>query len=786
MNKRKTMKRLLFTLFFSLCVICMNAQKSSYNIGVLLDSRTPELEPIIIQLQEQIKVVVGEDADVYFPPQNVLVNDFDLSKAEENYQQLLENNTDIILAFGVVNNVVISNQSNYPKPTILFGAVNRDLVNVDLEKATSGIDNFTYLIESESYQNDLNIFKELTDFKKVGIIVEKQFVDILPLKETFDKELATLNADYKLIPYQSFDEIKSNLSDIDAVYLAGGFFLSDEEIEDLAETFIEKKLPSFTSTGIQDVKLGLFATNQGEENFDQFMRRIALNVEAYINGTTLSELPVFIQYNPRLIINFNTAELLGVPIKYSLIGNTDFVGQFKNVISEQEYDLLAAIQQGLNKNLGLAANRKDIELSQLDIESARSNYLPKAKASITGSYIDPKLAEISNGQNPEFSTAGNVTVEQTIYNAAATANIDIQRKLLLAQRESFSANELDLIFDVSNAYFNSLMLKTNTQIQVRNLDLTKRNLQIAQQNYDAGQSGKSDVLRFRSEVAQNTQNLVEAINQLEQGFISLNQVLNNPLNMEIDVTDAAIGEGVFKEYNYDRLTELLDDPQLREPFIEFLVNEALQNSPELRSLGYNLEATQRSLELYGKGRYYPTIAAQGQYNRTFNRSGAGSEAPPGFELVDGYYSLGASISMPIFNQNQNNINQQIATIQKDQLNINKANTELAISANVRFNVLNIANQISNIQLSEISEETAKEALDLTQVAYLSGSVNIIQLIDAQNNYLKAQLARANAVYNFLINALQLERSIGYYFLLHTETENEQFRQRFINYLNNNN
>ncbi|MEO1262917.1 MAG: TolC family protein [Bacteroidota bacterium] len=780
------MNKLISTFLFLAFAVFSFAQKPDYNIGVLLDTRPAELEPIILLLQEQIRVVVGEDANILFPPENTLVNDFDLQKAEQNYNQLLSNNTDIILAFGVVNNIIVNDQSEYPKPTILFGAVNRDIVEVDLEKATSGIHNFTYLIESESYQNDLQVLKELTNFTKVGIVVEQEIANILPFEETFDKELANLEAEYKLIPYQTVDDIISGLGDVDAVYLAGGFFLNEEEVNELAQTFIEKKLPSFSSIGKPHVESGMFATNQGDENFDQFMRRIALNVEAYINGTNLSELPVFIKYNPRLIINFNTSELIEQPIKYSLIARTDFVGEFRNALSEKEYDLLTAIEQGLDQNLGLSANRLDIDLSAQDVESAKTNYLPSATASLSGTYVDPDLAEISNGQSPEFSTSGNVTVQQTVYNAAATANIDIQEKLLKAQQESFNASELDLIFDVSNAYFNTLILKANTIIQVRNLDLTKKNLQIAEQNYDAGQSGKSDVLRFRSEIAQNTQSMVEAINQLEQGFIGLNQVLNNPLNMEIDVEDALIGEGVFEQYNYDNLSSLLDDPQLREPFVEFLVEEAKKNAPELKSLGHNLEATERSMELYGKGRYYPTVAVQGQYNRTFNRNGKGSEPIPGFGgLVDGYYTVGANVSMPIFNQNLNNINQQIASIQKDQININRANTELAISANVRFNVLNLINQLSNIQLSEVSESAAEESLDLVQTAYSSGSVNIIQLIDAQNNYLNAQLARANAVYNFLINALELERSMGFYFLMNTEEENAAFRQRFIAYLNNN-
>ena len=64
-------------------------------------------------------------------------------------------------------------------------------------------------------------------------------------------------------------------------------------------------------------------------------------------------------------------------------------------------------------------------------------------------------------------------------------------------------------------------------------------------------------------------------------------------------------------------------------------------------------------------------------------------------------------------------------------------------------------------------------------------MNIIQLIDAQNNYLQAKLANAGATYNFLITAIQLERFIGYNFLLHTEAENLEFRNRFQQYLENN-
>ena len=339
---------------------------------------------------------------------------------------------------------------------------------------------------------------------------------------------------------------------------------------------------------------------------------------------------------------------------------------------------------------------------------------------------------------------------------------------------------MDAIFNASNAYFTTLILKANAQIQLRNLDLTKKNFHIAKQNYEAGESGKSDMLRFQSEIAQNTQSMVEAVNSLEQGFISLNQLLNNPLNAEIDIENVELDKGVFEQYNYDELTQLLDDPKLREPFIEFLIKEAKLNAPELKILNYNLEATNRQMKLYGSGRFLPTIALQGQYNREFSRSGKGVEySIPNYPSDN--YNAGLSLSLPVFNQNSNKINQQIAFIQKDQLEINKESTELNIDANIRNSVLNLINQVSNIELSKISEAAAKESLELTQTSYSTGSVTVIQLIDAQNNYLNSQLARINATYNYLISALQLERYLGYYFVLNSEEDNVKFRQRFLEF-----
>lgn len=776
------MKKLLTLLmvFFGLFVF---AQKRDYNIGVLLDNRTEKIHPLLETMQNQIISVVGEDANIIFSEDNVLVNNYSLVKAEKNYNTLINNNTDIILAFGLINNEIVSKQSSHKKPTILFGALNRDFSTIDFSKATSGVKNFTYLIESESFQEDFIKFKALTNFKKLGILIENHMVDLLPLKETFDREFKMLDAEYELIPYETVSDITSNLNNIDAVYLASGFFLKDEEVKLLAKTFISRGLPSFTSNGIEQVEQGFMGTNQSGGNIRQFIRRIALSVEGYVNGVPLSDMPVFIEFSEGLTINYNTAELLGVPIKYSLIATTNFVGDYNNITSKRKYTLLDVINETVSNNLSLQSEKKAVEMKTQDVKDAKSNYYPEITASATGSYLDPKLAEISGGQNPEYKTSGNIKLTQTLFSEAANANITIQENLQKAEQENYNAAELDAILNASTAYFNALILKANTKIQSQNLEVTKRNLEIAQQNYEAGQSGKMDVLRFKSEQAQNTQTFVEAINQLERSLFTLNSILNNEIDFKLDVDDAELSKGIFENYNYKQIGELIDDPSLRKDFVAFLVKEAKTNAPELASLNYNLKATERTLKLNSSGRFVPTLALQGQYNRDFNQWGKGSVPVP---VLDDNYNIGLNLSLPIFQQNKQNINKQIATIQQEQLNINKDNIELNIERSINEAILQIINEITNIELSKISEETAEETLDLVQSSYSNGAVPITQLLESQRNYLQAQLSKANATYKYLLSFMELERYLGRYFLLNTEAQNQDFIQRFNAFLLNQN
>ena len=773
------MKKILSLLFFVLVFNINYAQ--TITIGLLTDKDSPEVQPLLEQLKTEIRNVVGQDKTVNF--KTPLKNNHSIETAKANYQSLANSDADIILSFGVLDNIAIYQKQTYTKPTIVFGSLNSDFINLPPEQKTSQINNITYIITPLSYKKDLDAFKALYDYKSVGIIIDDYIINALPLKSVLDPYFTKEGKQYKLIPLSKNGISNSDLNGIDAVYLAGGFELSDTQFKDLTSAINTKKLPSFSASRIADVERGILATNQPQTNIEQFFRRIALNIEAISSGTNASELPLILEYKNKLTINFNTAKEIDFPLRYAMLGSADFIGGDAEPSTKNALSILDIMSGVLDRNLSLSSAKKGVELTEQDVKTAKSGYLPNISASVNGVYLDPRVAEISNGTNPELSTSGAIVAEQLIYSESASANIDIQQELQKAQEATYNASELDALLNASVAYFNALILKTNSTIQNQNLQLTKRNLELAEQNFEGGASGKSDVLRFRSQLAQNTQNLINAGNQVRQSYFTINQLMNTSISKEIDIDDAVLSEGVFKNYKYEDFYDILDNPKLQPALIEFLVQEAKKNAPELQNIDYNLNVTKRTYKLNDTGRFIPTVALQGQYNLALSQSGKGSTLPAGFPSTpDGTYNVGLNISLPIFSQNQRNINRQTAKIQQEQLGFEKENIELNIEKNVNDIILDLISEITNIEISKVAEYTAKESLELTQNAYKQGAVPVIQLIDAQNNYLKAQLGRATANYNYLLTSIQLERAIGYLFLVHTEAENQQFIQNVNAYI----
>ncbi|NLR93901.1 TolC family protein [Flammeovirga agarivorans] len=773
-------KYLLLTCYVFMLSLSLFAQEK-LSIGIMVDAKSNDNQTLYEQLTSEINHLVGKEYVIDF--QEVLSCDNDPQKARLNYKTLVDNKADIILSFGIANSIMFYESNiEFEVPTILLSFVNKDIIDeIPFRQKSSGIKNFTYFITPYSYKDDLKDFSQLVKYQHVGIVVDDYVLELTPIVSFLEHALATEDFKYTLIPVQKGQKVDLP-SDIDAVYVNSVSQLSKSELLDLITEINTKKLPSFSAYGVKEVEMGILATNQPKVNIDQIFRRIALTIEAISSGEDAATLPVEVNYDKELTINLQVADWLGLNVTNSELVQYNLVDEKIN-LNQEQFSLKQLMNLMVNQNLELDVERKNIELKNQEVKLSKSNYLPEVAVNAGGNYLNPEMAELSFGQNPEYMVNGNVQLNQIIYSAAASANISISKSNLKAQKEEYNAKELDALLEIGTAYFNTLIFDANKHIQFQNLSLTKENLKLSEQNIELGVGGKSDLLRFRSQLAQNTQSMIEAKNAEAQSHLVLNQLLNLPMEENIALKDSLMlfNEKTLSEYN--GLISLLDNPRDRMLLIDFLIDEAKVNAPELKGIEYSKEAINRNYKLQKNGRFLPTVALQGQYNQFLYRDGAGMNLPAGFpEVPLNNYTVGVNVSIPIFQQNTRNVNQQKTKIQYDQLLVQKNQFEVGIDKYIHEIILALTNEIANIEISKSNLEVSQENVALSQDEYANGIIPVIQLIDAQNDFLETQLALTTAQYNYFMVSLQLQRAIGHFFIISSEEKNTAFMARAMQYI----
>jgi outer membrane protein TolC len=82
-----------------------------------------------------------------------------------------------------------------------------------------------------------------------------------------------------------------------------------------------------------------------------------------------------------------------------------------------------------------------------------------------------------------------------------------------------------------------------------------------------------------------------------------------------------------------------------------------------------------------------------------------------------------------------------------------------------------------IEQARDAAEAANKSLEIVQNAYTQGAVSILSLLDAQNAAFNAEQAAANAVYDFLLDMLEMERSTGRFEFFMNDEERQALLER---------
>ena len=729
--------------------------------------------------KEILKLTRGEFA-VRFSMDRVVHGNWSVSGVKKAVDFLFANpNVDLVLALGVIATNEVSLRGPLPKPVVAPFAIDRQLQDLPFRNGTSGVRNLNYLTLPHSFERDVKTFKELIPFTRMALFVDKILIEALPRLRVKAARTAKENG-IKLAIIPVGNRIQPALAalpaDVETVFVTPLLRLPPGEFKALVAGLIDRRLPSFSLFGREEVERGLLASAAPQTNTLRLARRVALNVNAILLGENAGNLSVTMPRGERLVINMATARAIGSYPSFRVLIEAELLNEEEEKIPRR-LSLYTAMREAVSVNLDLAAADRRVAAGLGEVGIARSALLPQVDIGSLASMIDQDRAKSGLGNNPEQAVFATGSLRQLLYSDSAWSNFTVQEKTQesrVAQRREL---RLDIVRDAGVIYLNVLRTKSIEQIQKENLKLTRNNLELARVRLSVGAAARDEVFRWESEIAEDRISVLNTQAQRQQAAVALNRILHRPLEERFVTEEAGVNDPLLF-IGKERFFAYVNNPRNFFVFRDFEVQEGLRVSPELQQLDALIAAQGRRALNAERAYWAPDLAFQADFSQRYAQGGDGQSGPGGVlgsvtpSQDRTTFNLALDLTFPLIEGGAKDAKQTQALETLRELRLEREATVGRVEERIRSIMFQAGASAPSIRLSREAAEAARKNLELVLDKYSRGAVDIITLLDAQNNSLTANLEAANTAYDFMVDLINIQRAIGQfdYFLYKEEQE----------------
>lgn len=768
------------------------AQTSTVRIGMIFDGPWDRNSELRHTFESEIRALIRDEFDLRFPDELLIEADFTLPGVARAVDRLLADQAvDVLLTLGPVASTYVGRLAELPKPVIAAFVLNPELQGLPVEPDAEGLRvsgrrNLSYVTFGSDFPAAIMKFRELVPFRELTLLNTQALLDAIPeLSENLRQQTAPLNLELRTVGVgASADEALAALQpDAEAVYVTPLLQLAPSEFDRLVAGLTARRLPAFSFLGRSEVQRGLLASIYLDTDFVRLGRRLAITLQRILSGDDAGSIPVEFERAVRLTINVATSRAVGVYPSWSLFTEAELINDMRP--GAQPLTLVGAVQEAVAANLDLVTAEQEVLVGQQAVREARAPLLPQLAVTGAARVIDRDRASAGFGGQPQRLVSGSATVSQLLYSEPARANASIQRDVQRTRELARDQIRLDTILEAAVAYLDVLRARTFERIQRENLGLTRSNLELAQARQQIGVARASEVIRWENEIASNRRSVIDANAARNQAEIALNRARHHPLEEPFDPAEAELDDPVLAT-GAAQLSPYVDNPFAFDLFRDFMSLEAASHSPELGQLDAAIAAQERQVLATRRAFWAPTVTFQGDLTG-YQASGTGSpEAlaklistlPFGFSAPNSVnWTLGLSASLPLFTGGGRRAARDGATEELARLRLERAVTAERIEQRVRSALHQAGASFAGIALAQSAADAAHRNLDLVTDAYTSGAVSILDLLDAQRAARVADEVAATAVYDYLVDLMQVERAMGRFDFFTDPGERQAFLDR---------
>ena len=419
----------------------------------------------------------------------------------------------------------------------------------------------------------------------------------------------------------------------------------------------------------------------------------------------------------------------------------------QSAIAQQMQERIMTVQELAENvqanNIQMQIASTSVDVADARIGEVRLNRLPDISTDVSAFYLsdvsiyDTNFRKLQTVDLPNFGNQFNLNASQLLF-AGGKINKSIQLAELSKEisQNQLSNTEQGIKLSATELYLNLYNLQNQKTILEKNRDLATERTKNTKLFYEQDMITKNEMLR--AEVLER---------QLEQSILQVeNAILITNKNLTLL---AGLDEDILIIPTIDNINH-----NIREQDERFYREIAFAKNPQLAISDTQISIAEKNLELTRTDRA-PILAAFAGYNANRPQT-AGTPA----DLFSNTYQAGLSLTYNIESLFKNPKKEAVDKILIDQAAQQKEAVRQSIEADVNAAYKNYHQSIEQLEVSTINQTAADENYRITELKYKNQLVTYIEIIDAANTKLQAELQMLDDQTDIILNYVRLLRVTG--------------------------
>ena len=403
-----------------------------------------------------------------------------------------------------------------------------------------------------------------------------------------------------------------------------------------------------------------------------------------------------------------------------------------------------ALEIALDENPTIKVAAEEIALKKVASKEAWQSLLPEA--SLNGSLdhtikaAEMKLNDMSFKMGQDGTNTANAGLSinlplfaPAVYRAMSMTKTDIELAV-----EKSRASELDLINQVTKAYYQLMLAQDSYEVLQGSYKLAEDNFNVVNAKYQQGAVSEFDKISAEVQMRSIKPNVISAANAVTLAKLQLKVLMGITADVDIKTDD-----------NLTNYESMLFANQLKEE------DMSLENNTTMKQFELNMKLLEKNVKSL-KTNFMPTLSMSFsyQYQSLYN---------PNINFFDYTWSNSSSLmfnlSIPLYRAS-NFTKVKSARIQMRQLDWNRTDTERKLNMQVVSYRNNMTASSEQVVSNKENVMQAEKAVQIAGKRYEVGKGTVLELNSSQVSLTQAQLTYNQSIYDYLVAKADLDQVLG--------------------------